>query len=54
MIIGGAFAIMKKRWGIAVLASIFGLFLIPVPWGINIIISFICLILIAYSRYVFE
>ena len=54
MIIGGIFSLIKKRWGISALGSILGLFLIPFPFGINVIISFICLILIAYSRYNFN
>lgn len=53
LIVGGIFALLKKRWGIATLASILGLFLIPIFY-IPVIISFIVLVLLTHSRFIFN
>ena len=53
LVVGGIFALSKKRWGIATLASILGLFLMPIFY-IPVIISFIALIFLTHSRFIFE
>ena len=52
-LIGGIFSIIRKKWGIAILGAILGTF-IMVPFYIVTIISMISLILIAYSRDLFQ
>ena len=52
-IIGGISAITKKSWGIAILGSILGSFIL-VFYFVTTIVSLACLILIAYSRYTFK
>ena len=54
LVIGGLFSFKNKKWGIAILGSILGLLLVPYPFGIPNIVSFLCLILIAYSRFIFK
>ena len=53
LFIGGLFALLRRRWGFAILGSVLGIFLIPVFY-IPVVISFIGLVLIAYSRYIFQ
>jgi len=53
LLVGGIFALLRRRWGIAVLGSFFGLFLVPIFY-IPYIVSFIGLVLIGYSRFIFE
>jgi len=52
-IISGIFSILRKKWGIAILGAILGTF-VMVPFYIITIISMIDLILIAYSRHLFQ
>ena len=52
-LIGGIFSILRKKWGIAILGAILGTF-VMVPFYIITIISMISLILIAYSRHLFQ
>ncbi len=53
LLVGGIFALLRRRWVIAVLGSFFGLFLVPIFY-IPYIVSFIGLVLIGYSRFIFE
>jgi len=50
---GGAFAMMRKHAGLAIIGAIFGLFAIG-PWGIASILSLVALILLAVSHSEFE
>ena len=53
LFVAGVFALLRRRWGFAVLGSILGLFLLPVFYVPNII-SFVGLVLIVFSRFVFK
>jgi len=48
-LIGGVFAVMRKRWGLAVLGGVFGLFTIG-PYLLGTIFGLVGLILIAMSK----
>jgi hypothetical protein len=54
LLIGGIFAIMKKRWGIALIGGIVGTFLFPLFYYLPSIVSIVAVILIAHSRSIFE
>jgi len=53
IIIGGINAYLKKSWGLAIIGSILGTFVL-IFYGISTIICLLCLILIAFSRYNFK
>jgi len=53
LLVGGIFALLRRKWGVAILGSFFGIFLIQIFY-IPCIVSFIGLVLIGYSRFIFE
>lgn len=54
LLVGGIFSLKNKRWGIALIGGILGTFLFPLFYYIPSIVSIIAVILIAYSRSIFE
>ena len=52
-LLGGVFSIMRKKWGIALLGAIIGLFTLG-TFGLGSLLSLIALILIAISKSEFE
>ena len=52
-LIGGIFSIFRKKWGFAILGSIFGT-LVIFPFYVLTIVAMISLILIGYTRFLFR